>query len=76
MNKENGVLVIIAFLIATPITVYVMQDWLSEFKYRIALHPAIFVLALAGFFVLNLLVTLLFYNKVSKQNPADVLRDE
>ena len=76
LNKENGVLVIIAFLTATPITVYAMQDWLAEFKYRITLQPAIFVLALAGFFALNLLVTLFFSMKVSKANPADTLREE
>ncbi|MGW8122178.1 ABC transporter permease [Roseivirga echinicomitans] len=76
LNKENGILVIIAFLIATPITVYVMQDWLSAFKYRINLQPTIFVMALVGFFVLNLLVTLLFSLKVSRANPADTLREE
>ncbi|PIQ48668.1 MAG: hypothetical protein COW03_08615 [Cytophagales bacterium CG12_big_fil_rev_8_21_14_0_65_40_12] len=76
LNKENGVLVIIAFLIATPFTVYVMQDWLSEFKYTVTIHPALFILTLAGFFALNLLVTLLFSMRVSRANPADVLRDE
>ncbi len=76
LNKENGVLVIVAFLIATPITVYAMQDWLAEFKYRVSIQPIIFVLALAGFFVLNLLVTLFFSMKISKANPADTLREE
>ena len=39
LNRENGILVIVAFLIATPITVYALQTWLSEFKYRIAIQP-------------------------------------
>jgi putative ABC transport system permease protein len=76
LNKENGILVIIAFLIATPIAIYAMQDWLAEFKYRITLNPMLFVLAIAGFFVLNVLVTLFFSLKVSRANPADTLREE
>jgi len=76
LNKENGVLVIIAFLVATPITIYGMQDWLAEFKYRISIQPMLFVLALAGFFILNVLVTLYFSLKVSRANPADTLREE
>lgn len=76
LNKENGILVIIAFLIATPIAIYAMQDWLAEFKYRISIQPMLFVLALAGFFILNVLVTLFFSLKVSKANPADTLREE
>ena len=76
LNKENGVLVIIAFLVATPITIYAMQDWLAEFKYRISIQPMLFVLVLAGFFILNVLVTLYFSLKVSRTNPADTLREE
>ncbi|NVJ64521.1 MAG: ABC transporter permease [Flavobacteriaceae bacterium] len=76
LNKENGVLVLVAFLIATPVTVYVMQDWLSEFKYRTNIQPQIFILAVFGFYLLNLMVTFLFSLKVSRENPADVLRDE
>lgn len=76
LNKENGVLVIIAFLIATPIAIYAMQDWLAEFKYRISIQPILFVLALVVFFILNILVTLFFSLKVSRANPADTLREE
>ncbi|MEC7753578.1 MAG: FtsX-like permease family protein, partial [Bacteroidota bacterium] len=37
LNKEYSVLVLIAFIIASPIAYYAMQDWLQEFKYRISL---------------------------------------
>lgn len=76
LNRENGILVFVAFLIATPVAVYAMQDWLSEFKYRITIQPAIFIAALIGFYLLNLMITLFFSIKVSQENPADVLREE
>lgn len=76
LNRENMILVIIAFIIASPITVYALQGWLSEFKYRISIQPLLFLAALVGFFLLNILVTILFSFRVSNANPADVLREE
>lgn len=76
LNREYTVLVIIAFLIASPIAYYSMQDWLSAFKYRISIHPLLFIGALMAFMVLSWLVTILQSFRVSRENPADVLRDE
>ncbi|GAB5523176.1 MAG: ABC transporter permease [Roseivirga sp.] len=76
LNKEQTRLTIIAFLIATPIVVYAMQDWLATFKYRISIDPLYFVLAIAGFIALNLITTLVYTLRVSRANPAETLRNE
>ncbi|MBO6762581.1 MAG: FtsX-like permease family protein, partial [Roseivirga sp.] len=76
LNKEYSILVLIAFIIASPIAYYAMQDWLQEFKYRISLSPLIFILAFLGFLALSWLVTIAQSLRVSQENPADVLRDE
>ena len=76
LNREYSVLVIIAFIIASPIAYYAMQGWLQEFKYRISLSPLIFIGAFLGFLALSWLVTIAQSLKVTKENPADVLRDE
>lgn len=76
LNKEQTWLTVIAFVIATPIVVYAMQDWLATFKYRISIDPLYFVLAILGFIALNIVTTLAYTLKVSKANPADTLRNE
>ena len=76
LNREYTVLVIIAFLVAAPVAYYSMQDWLSAFKYRISIHPILFVAAFVAFLVLSWLVTIFQSFQVLKENPADILRDE
>lgn len=76
LNKEYSMLVLIAFVIASPIAYYAMQGWLEEFKYRITITPFLFIGALLGFLTLSWLVTLFQSLKVSNENPADVLREE
>ncbi|NVJ64523.1 MAG: ABC transporter permease [Flavobacteriaceae bacterium] len=76
LNREYSILVLVAFIIASPIAYYAMQGWLEEFKYRISLSPLIFIGAFLGFLALSWLVTIAQSLKVSRENPADVLRDE
>lgn len=76
LNREYSILVLVAFIVASPIAYYAMQGWLEEFKYRITLSPLIFIGAFIGFLALSWLVTIAQSLKVSRENPADVLRDE
>ncbi len=76
LNKEYSALVLIAFVIASPIAYYAMQGWLQEFEYRISLTPFLFVAVFASFLILSWLVTIIQSLKVSSENPADVLREE
>ncbi|WP_323757109.1 ABC transporter permease [Roseivirga sp.] len=76
LNKEYTLLVVLAFLIASPIAYYAMQGWLDEFKYRIEITPLIFIGAFLSFLALSWMVTLLQSLQVSKANPADTLREE
>tara|TARA_A100000171_G_C2138041_1_gene152023 strand:- start:305 stop:2665 length:2361 start_codon:yes stop_codon:yes gene_type:complete len=76
LNKEYTLLVVLAFLIASPIAYYAMQGWLAEFKYRIEITPLIFIGAFLSFLALSWMMTLLQSLQVSKANPADTLREE
>lgn len=76
LNREYSLLVLLAFVIASPIAFYAMQGWLDQFQYRITISPFIFVAACLGFLSLSWLVTIAQSLKVTKENPADVLRDE
>ena len=76
LNREYTILIIIAFLIATPVAYYAMQDWLAEFKYSVNISPLLFVGAFLGFLLLSWLVTLFPSLKVTNENPVEALRNE
>jgi len=69
-------LVILAFIIATPIAWYFMDKWLQEFAFRIDLNWGIF--AVTGFVALVVaLITLSFQAiKAAIANPVDSLKTE
>jgi putative ABC transport system permease protein len=69
-------LVLIAFLIASPVAYYLMRQWLQEFAYRVELHWLTFVIVglLTG---LIALLTMIYQAvKASLTNPVNVLRNE
>ncbi len=76
LNREYSILVFLAFIIASPVAFYAMQGWLTEFEYRITISPFLFVGIFSSFLVLCWLVTLSQSLKVTRENPADTLREE
>lgn len=74
--KEFIVLVIVAFVVAAPLTGYFMSDWLNSFAYRIDLSPWVFVAAIILSVVIAI-VTISFQSiKAALANPVDSLRSE
>jgi len=76
LSKDFIVLILIAFLVATPIAFLIMQDWLSNFSFSIDLGFGVFLFA-AGITVLITLLTVGFYAvKVAVINPIRALQSE
>ena len=76
VNKEFTKLVVIAFLIAVPVSWYIMQEWLQGFAYRIDLGMGIFLLA-GGLALLVSWLTVSYQSlKATMVNPVDSLRSE
>jgi putative ABC transport system permease protein len=75
-SKEFIVLIAIAFLIAAPLTWYLLHQWLQDFQYRISISWQIFLLGgLASLIVA--LVTISFKAiMAAKTNPVKTLRSE
>ena len=75
-TKDFMKLLLVAFLIAAPLSWYGMGQWLSGFAYRIELSPFYFMLG--GF--INLVIAFLTIGyqarKAGVANPVDSLRDE
>lgn len=66
----------IAFLIATPISYYVMNKWLEGFAYKMVLSWWIFVLAGVISLVIVLLTVSSLTYRAASRNPVEALRYE
>ena len=69
-------LVLIAFLIATPIAYYFMDQWLQDFAYRIELQWWVFALAGVVAISIALLTVSVQSVKAALANPVNSLRNE
>ena len=68
--------VFIAFVLACPVAAYLMNQWLQEFAFKIALSPWIFVAAGASCMALALVTVIWKSWQMANINPADVLKNE
>ncbi len=73
-QREFGVLLLIAVVLALPISIFLATRWLSDFAYHI--QPQAWVVAGAGLVVLLLVVTVIGIQtrRAANRPPMDVLR--
>lgn len=76
LSKEFLYLVLIAFVIATPIAYYFLQDWLTKYEFRTELSWWIFALAGLGALAVTLLTVSYQSIKAALLNPIKSLRTE
>jgi len=76
LSRKFTFLVLTAFLIAAPITYYLMNDWLSGYVNSISLGLGLFVLVGAGSWLIALLTVSMQSFRVAKSNPVETLRIE
>ena len=76
MLRTFSIPMLISFVIAIPISWYIMTDWLSIFSYRIALSFWIF--AVAGFtcFIISLLTVIVQSWRAASENPVNSIKTE
>jgi putative ABC transport system permease protein len=76
LSKDFIKLILIALVIATPLCVWAMNQWLQGFAYRITIGPVVFIEA--GMISLGVaLITMAWQSvKAATSNPVDSLRSE
>ena len=76
MLRTFSIPMLISFVIAVPISWYIMNGWLNNFSYRIALSPWIF--AAAGFtcFIISLLTVIIQSWRAASENPINNIKTE
>lgn len=76
LSKDFLKLVLISFVIAIPISWYVMKNWLQDFSYRIEISWQIFVMAGVLAIVIALITISYQAIKAAIQNPVKSIRTE
>jgi len=76
LSKDFIVLVLISCVIATPIALYFLHDWLLKYDYRISIGPGVFI-ASAVMAIIITIITISFQSiKAALENPVKSLRTE
>jgi ABC-type antimicrobial peptide transport system permease subunit len=76
LSGDFILLVAISCLIATPVALYFLSNWLQKYDYRITIGPGVFVLS-AVVAIMITLITISFQSiKAALANPVKSLRSE
>ncbi len=76
LSREFAILVGVAFLVAAPAGIVLMNGWLQEFAYRISIGPGTLLIAGSTALALALLTVVYHAAKTAFANPIEALRYE
>jgi putative ABC transport system permease protein len=76
LSRDFIGLIVVAFLVASPVAWFIMHKWLQDFAYRIDIEWWVF--ALAGFLAVAIAVVTISYQAIraAAANPVKALRSE
>lgn len=75
-SKEFIVLIVIAFVLASPLAGYVMNKWLENFAYHISLQWTMFFAGIAVTLIIAFMAVGYRSLRAARTNPVNVLRSE
>ena len=76
LNRQYVGLAMIAFVLATPLSWYIMHQWMANFKYSISISWQIFALSMVGGLLIALLTVSYHAIKTALINPTETLKYE
>jgi putative ABC transport system permease protein len=76
LYREFALLLLIAFVIATPVAWFTTSRWLQDYSFRIGLHWAFFVLPFVVIVLIAWLTVSFQSIKAAVANPVKSLRTE
>ena len=76
LSKDFLLLVLISCLIASPIALYFLQNWLQKYDYRVAIGPWVFIIAALLAIVITVVTVSFQAIKAAIANPVKSLRTE
>jgi putative ABC transport system permease protein len=75
-SKELGKLILIAFIVAAPLSWYTVEWWLKDYNYRVEVGPMVYLSAGLVAIVVAWITTGFQSVRSAVVNPAEVLRGE
>lgn len=76
LSKEFLLLVLISCVLASPIALYFLQDWLLQYDYRITINPLIFFLAAILAMTITVITISFQAIRAGSARPVESLRSE
>ncbi|HEY3429141.1 MAG TPA: ABC transporter permease [Cyclobacteriaceae bacterium] len=76
ISKGYTKLIVVAFILGAPFSYWLMQQWLSDFAYRITPSFWIYIVTGVSTLLVAMLITSYHSMKAALTNPVDVLKDE
>jgi putative ABC transport system permease protein len=76
LSRDFLKLVLIAFIISTPVAWYMMNKWLQDFAYKVNISTWVFVLAAVLAITITMITVSFRAIKAAVTNPVDSLRTE
>jgi putative ABC transport system permease protein len=76
LSKGFAILIVISFVISSPVTYWLLLKWLDSFAYRVEINPLLFLLG--GFVALSIALLTIGYHTIrsARANPVKALRYE
>jgi putative ABC transport system permease protein len=76
LSRKFALLILVSFLLASPLTWFLLSKWLQNFAYRIGINPLLFLLG--GFVALAIALVTISYHTIrsARANPVKALRYE
>lgn len=76
LSRNFALLIILSFVIVTPLTYYLLHTWLQNFAYRIGINPLLFLLG--GIIAMTIALATISYHTLrsARANPVKALRYE
>ncbi|SDD21546.1 ABC-type transport system, involved in lipoprotein release, permease component [Mucilaginibacter pineti] len=76
LSKDFVLLVMVSCIVATPIALYFLQNWLLKYSYRITIGPGIFIVSAIAAIGITLITISFQAIKAAVANPVKSLRSE
>ena len=74
LSRNFALMMLVAFVVFTPFTYFMMRQWLDNFAYRIQINPLVFLIGGVLAFVIAMLTISYHTLRSARSNPADALR--
>lgn len=76
LNKQYIFLALIAFVLASPLSWYIMESWLADFQYAVSLSWHLFAVSMLAGLIIALITVSYHALRTAKLNPAETLKYE